>query len=223
MTEQTRIFYQRHLPHWQPPGATMFFTWRLFGSLPKTALIRLVEERELLEKQMATREILSPRERALLQGKRLFALMDTLLVENMDGPHWLAEALIAQLVRDAFFHYDGDWYTLLSFVLMPNHVHLMLTPLPVQTAADISEPQYVPIARITKSLKGYTAREANKLLHRTGHTFWQEESYDHWARDDAEAARIVSYIESDPVRSGLVHTLDDWRWSSVWERKKGNL
>jgi putative DNA methylase len=61
------------------------------------------------------------------------------------------------------------------------------------------------------------------LLKRVGQTFWQDESYDHWARDEAEVERIVAYIEGDPVRSGLVERPEDWRWSSAWERKWGRL
>lgn len=88
---------------------------------------------------------------------------------------------------------------------------------------DEEKAQFVPISRITQGLKGYVAREANRWLGRTGQTFWQDESYDHWARDEAELARIVTYTESDPVRCGLVARPEDWRWSSAWERKHGRL
>ena len=51
----------------------------------------------------------------------------------------------------------------------------------------------------------------------------QDESYDHWARDGAELGRIVVYTEGDPVRSGLVASPEEWRWSSAWERKWGRM
>lgn len=44
-------FYRRRLPHWQPDGATIFFTWRLHGSLPREAIEHLIKERERLEHQ----------------------------------------------------------------------------------------------------------------------------------------------------------------------------
>jgi hypothetical protein len=58
--------------------------------------------------------------------------------------------------------------------------------------------------RRLKTLKGYTAREANRLLERTGQPFWQAESYDHWVRDEKQAEHIKAYIENNPVKAGLV-------------------
>src|SRR6266568_5975541 len=88
---------------------------------------------------------------------------------------------------------------------MPNHVHLLMTPM-------------VPLPKITKSLKGITAKRANSMLALTGHPFWQEESYDHLARDEREFEKIRSYIEENPVRAGLVATASEYRWSSAgWE------
>jgi putative DNA methylase len=67
-----------------------------------------------------------------------------------------------------------------------------------------------------KSLKGFTARQANRMLARTGTPFWQKESYDHWVRDEAEWHRIARYIENNPVKAGLVSTPDAYRWSSAF-------
>ncbi len=70
-----------------------------------------------------------------------------------------------------------------------------------------------------KSLKGSTAREANRLLGRTGEPFWQRESYDHWVRDEREWRRIEFYIENNPVKAGLVSRAEEYRWSSKWNQK----
>jgi len=217
----TGTYYRRHLPHWQPPGATIFLTWRLYGSLPCEALECLAQERKRLERQ-SVRPAETPHDRSVRHGKQLLALTDDLLAANIAAPHWLSEARIAQLVTDAFFFHAGKLYTLLAFVVMPNHIHLLLTPLSADRAGE-SESPYVSLAKITQSLKGYTAREANRLLARTDQPFWQGESYDHWARTAAELDRIATYIESDPVRSGLVTLPEVWRWSSSWEREHGRL
>ena len=84
---------------------------------------------------------------------------------------------------------------------MPNHVHILIAP-----QADLS--------RITKTVKGYSARESNARLHRSGE-FWQQESYDHWVRDEKERNRIIRYIEENPVAAGLSARLEDWQWSSA--------
>lgn len=64
-------------------------------------------------------------------------------------------------------------------------------------------------------LKGNTAREANRVLGRTGEPFWQKESYDHWVRDPAELERIRRYVEHNPVKAGLVREEGEFPWSSA--------
>jgi putative transposase len=88
---------------------------------------------------------------------------------------------IAQLVMDSI-HYGAQhlqYYQLQAFVVMANHVHLLVLP-------------RVSPSRFLQTLKGYTGRP-----------FWQAESYDHAVRDDRESDRIKAYIE-DPVKAGLV-------------------
>jgi putative transposase len=85
---------------------------------------------------------------------------------------------------------------------MPNQVHILELP-------------RVPLATLTRRLKGYTARQANRILGRTGEAFWQTESYDHWVRSEQEWERIVRYIESNPVGAGLATRPEDHPWSSA--------
>lgn len=87
---------------------------------------------------------------------------------------------------------------------MPNHVHLLISP-------------FVEVAQLMRRLKGYTARQANRILGRTGEAFWQEESYDHWVRDEREWTRIIGYIENNPVRAGLAARPQEYPWSSASE------
>jgi hypothetical protein len=93
---------------------------------------------------------------------------------------------------------------------MANHVHLLITP-------------HIHPSKLLQSLKGFTAREANKILNRTGVSFWQRESYDHWVRDEREMSRIKSYIEQNPVQAGLVSCAEEYRWSSGWRGFAGSL
>ena len=88
---------------------------------------------------------------------------------------------------------------------MPNHVHIVLWPMPNYT-----------LSNILQSLKSYTAREANKLLNRSGLDFWQRESFDHWIRNDEENARCCSYVVHNPVKARLCAKSEDWKWSSAW-------
>jgi REP element-mobilizing transposase RayT len=89
---------------------------------------------------------------------------------------------------------------------MANHVHLLIWH---RIAPD----------RLLKSLKGSTAREANRLLGRTGQSFWQKESYDHYVRNPSEFEKIREYIENNPVKAGLAQSPRDYRWSSAGVEK----
>jgi putative transposase len=217
MGKQIKPYYRRRLPHWQPDKAMIFFTWRLYGSLPAEVLERLTAERDRLRRQ-PERPGESERARSVRESKIIFGLLDKALNQADRGPMWLKNPRLAELVMDALFHHAGKWYDLLAFVVMSNHVHVLLTPLD-----QPGEAVPYPISQITQGIKGYTAREANRFLGRTGQPFWQDESYDHWARDAGEVLRIIAYIESDPVRAGLVAEPEEWRWSSAWERLWGRL
>jgi REP element-mobilizing transposase RayT len=117
---------------------------------------------------------------------------------------WLSDPRVAQRVVDAIHtgEREKELYEPQAWVVMPNHVHLLILP-------------RVALAQITHWIKGKTAMEANRLLGRTGEPFWQDESYDHWARNEREFNRIVEYIEENPVAAGLAATAADWPWSSA--------
>jgi REP element-mobilizing transposase RayT len=134
---------------------------------------------------------------------RAFVAVDRLLDSATSGPLFLRMPEVASVVQEAILYRDGREYELHAYVVMPNHVHLLITPLR-------------ELPGIMQSLKRYAAREANKILGLTGHTFWQDESYDRFVRDDSEFGRIVSYIEMNPVRAGLCFAPGEFRFSSAW-------
>jgi len=87
-------------------------------------------------------------------------------------------------------------------VVMPNHVHMLITPT-------------IALPKLTRSLKGITAKRANQMLGLIGIPFWNEESYDRLVRDGTEFDHIRGYIEQNPVRAGLVTQAGEFRWSST--------
>jgi putative transposase len=178
------MFYERRLPHLHPEGKALFFTWRLNGSLPPNRYV--------------------PPD-GLTSGQA-FVWIDRYLDQARTGPTWLNRPEIARIVDDAL-HYGAatlDRYVLHAYVIMANHVHMLISP-------KVAPP------KIMHSLKGFTAHEANRILSRTG-SFWQRESYDHFVRDRAEFDKIVHYIENNPVKAGLVSSPEDFRWSSAHRR-----
>ena len=133
-----------------------------------------------------------------------FAAMDKLVDETRTGLFYLREPAVADTIVDAL-HCNANTlgrYVLHAFAVMPNHVHLLATPA-------------IALPKLTKSLKGITAKRANAMLALTGATFWQEESYDHLVRNLEEFGKIRNYIENNPVRAGLVREAGDYRWSSA--------
>jgi REP element-mobilizing transposase RayT len=177
---QVTIFHTRRLPHYDRLDHPTFLTWRLAGTLPMGRHF-------------------SPE----ATSGEAFLAMDRLLDSARTGPQHLRQPAIANMLVEAIRYRDGPSYQLHKYVVMPNHVHLLITP-------------HEPLPCLMRSLKRFTAREGNRILGFTGRPFWQAESYDRLVRNDEEFARIASYIEMNPVRAGLAATPEDFPWSSAW-------
>jgi putative transposase len=172
-------FHERRLPHYYSAGHPVFVTWRLFNSLPANRAFP-----------------------AATTSGQAFVAMDRLLDTATTGPLHLRRAEFAEMVIEAIRYREREGiYVLHNFVVMANHVHLLITP-------------RIELPRLTQSLKRFTAREGNRMLGTTGQPFWQDESYDRWVRDEVEFERIADYIENNPVTAGLCATPGDFPWSS---------
>ncbi len=176
--------HERWLPHCYPPDATLFLTWRLFGSMPRGYKV----------------------DGSLTPGQS-FAKVDRQLDTATDGPFWLKDRRIANMVAAAIERgaLEYNLYELFAWVIMPNHMHVVMQP-------------RKPLPMIMRWIKGSTARVANQILNRTGHPFWQYETYDHCIRTTDEFNRVARYIERNPVRAGFVNAVEDWPWSSAVRR-----
>ncbi|MBZ5619465.1 MAG: transposase [Acidobacteriia bacterium] len=128
--------------------------------------------------------------------------MDRLLDEQRAGPAYLRMPAIADVVADSLSKGAACDYVSHAWVVMPNHVHLLITP-------------RVDVPALLRRLKGASARESNKLLGRTGQPFWQDESYDRRVRSADEFQRIENYILQNPVRAGLARSAEEYPWSSI--------
>ena len=102
-------------------------------------------------------------------------------------------------------HDNGRRFLLHGAVVMPEHVHLLLTPLRDRDGWPYS------LAAVLKAIKGASAREVNRLLGRGG-PVWQEESFDHVLRGDESFEEKLEYIRQNPVRRGLVRRAEDYPW-----------
>ena len=176
----------RHLPHWKQNGVTYFVTFRLADSLPQSRLQQWKDERERWLS-------LHPRPWSD-EEKRSYAAFYQRIEAWLDagmGSCMLAEKDGGALVASALRHFDGERYVLDQFVVMPNHVHVLVR------AGDAKD-----LSKHLHSWKSYTAHQLNKRLKRSG-TVWQDESFDHIVRSVPHLEHFRIYIEENPRKAGL--------------------
>ena len=222
-------FYRRNLPHIQPPGATFFVTFHLAGSLPQNVLRQWRVKKSQLEaeklrvlKLQNGADLAIVEHRIFKQKREWFQKIEKTLDDAQSGPVWLKDNRIAKEVADSLHYLDGKVYHLDAYCIMANHVHVVFTPLPIQSSgvaqtvrlptAQTKSLCYNTLPSIMQSLKGYTARKANQHLGRSG-AFWQHESYDHCVRNPNEWQRTIKYVLNNPVKAGLVDAWEKWQWN----------
>ncbi|MEP7149808.1 MAG: hypothetical protein ABI857_13090 [Acidobacteriota bacterium] len=221
MSYEYKQFSRRKLPHIHSPGSTIFTTFRLADSIPKNVLRQWLAEREFRNKAA---ELDEPE---IQFRRRWFAYFEDILDKAANGPRWLADPRIAQIVADSLAYRNGRVYDLAAYCIMSTHVHSVFSPYLNETSLTEAkgshplrfESSEATLSVIMQSLKGYTAHEANKVLNRTG-AFWEVESYDHEIRDGEELGRVIRYVLNNPVKAGMVDHWSDWKWT-YW-RDAGN-
>jgi REP element-mobilizing transposase RayT len=103
----------------------------------------------------------------------------------------LKDPALSGIVADALRHFDGDRYQLESFVVMPNHIHVLFRLSPEHKLEDVIH-----------SWKSFTAKEINKKLGRAGEV-WQKDYWDRIVRDGNHRTNILQYIAKNPERARL--------------------
>ena len=172
-----------YLPHRDEPGLTQFVTFHLADSFPES--LRSEWEHFLKLEDASERR------------KELEAYLD-----KGRGDCHLRRPQIARLVEDNFRQFSGGRYGLRAWVVMPNHVHVL-----IKVGA-------VPMAQIVGAWKRHTGRLANKLLAKQG-AFWAEDYFDIFMRDDEHERRTIRYIENNPAKARLALDPKAWPWSSA--------
>lgn len=122
------------------------------------------------------------------------------------GSCYLRDRRIANVIRETLLKWDSERYKLIAWVIMPNHVHILIELLGQNRLSEIMH-----------SIKSFTAHEANKLLCRSGQ-FWFIESFDRYIRDAGHYRNTVKYIEDNPVKAHLCREPCEWEFSSAFRR-----
>ena len=167
-----------HLPHWHQDGKYVFVTFRLYDSLPQEKLQWLRDEKESwLKRHPQPWDEKTTKGYIVKFGKTVDKWLD-----NNYGDCLLKKATNRRIVEDALLFFDGKRYDLIAFVVMPNHVHILMK---LKEGHELVE--------IMKSIKSYTAKRINDNENKSG-PVWQSESYDRLIRDHDHFKNVVRYI-----------------------------
>ncbi|MBV5338180.1 MAG: transposase [Deltaproteobacteria bacterium] len=184
----TPYWHRRNLPHFEGGSIPQGVTFRLHDSLPQEKIAEMTGHILLPDKVAANRERI-----------RIF----NQLLDKGDGAVWLKNSAVAEIVQNSLLFFDGQRYSLHAWVIMPNHVHVLFTPMDDWT-----------LTKIIHSWKSFSAREANKILGRVGE-FWQREYFDRAIRNEQGFNSAVAYIENNPVKAGLCQVAEEWLFGSA--------
>jgi len=207
-----------YLPHFESGLLLQHVTYHLADSLPHDVVTRLdAELRDVAPEHMDAER------RTWLEA----------WIDAGHGSCVLKESAIAELVQESFLHHDAERYQLLAWVIMPNHVHVLLQPIGEWT-----------LDKIVASWKSFSGRRIAEYMrqkqaqaetetetqcqagawrsHETRHSHealrshvWQREYWDRFIRNEQHLAAIIQYIHENPVKAGLVATAEEWRWGSA--------
>ena len=179
-------YVPRKLPHFDAPEVEQAITFRLADALPRNVGLARRDEGDAAYR------------------RRIAAALDAGY-----GACLLSDAALASIVEAALLDGAGRRYDLIAWVIMPNHVHVLIVPAVGYRLPDI-----------VHAWKSWTAKAVNR--HRGAHgPVWQREYFDRFMRHEDHLAATVVYIEENPVKAGLAATPDGWRFSSAWWREHG--
>jgi putative transposase len=172
-----------YLPHFDKPGTMQMLTFRLGDAMPAARR----GEWELLARIEDQRERQTKLEAYLDRGY---------------GECILKRPNVAAAMEEVLLRFDGERYRLAGWVVMPNHVHVLV------------ELWTLPLGRLSKAWKGTSAKAINCILGRSGQ-LWQPDYWDRWIRDEEHFRKARHYVESNPVKAGLVPAAAEWAHGSA--------
>lgn len=179
------------LPHWQQGVTMQFVTFRLGDALPLSLMRKWRGERD---RWMAKHPKPWTNEVRAEYHRVFSAKIEGWLDQGM-GSCLFAEAEARQVLEDCLMRFDGERVRHQAWVIMPNHVHVLFSPL-------------VPMEKLIQGWKGHSARLLGKG------SIWQRNYRDTLIRDSGHFANVVRYIRRNPVKAKLREGM-----FTLWERR----
>jgi type I restriction enzyme R subunit len=190
---------ERRLPHWAQAGTVCFLTWRTWDSMPRQVLESWLAERDtwLVKHGVDPRGVNWKDQLVRLplplqkefHGK-ISARWERCL-DECHGSCLLRRPELAGVVAQSLRHFDGDRYVLFDFVVMPNHVHVL-----------VAFPDPEQMLKQCDSWKHFTAVHINRAVGRRGR-FWEVDGFDHLVRSPEQFEHLRKYIAEHPARANL--------------------
>lgn len=185
------------LPHFDAPDTIQFITFRLADSLPVNLLREWKKDVSRLPDDA--------------QSDALRARIETYLDRGY-GSCLLAHPAMVKTLQGTFEYYSAKRYQLLAWVIMPNHVHILIKPA-------------YSLPRIVQAWKTYSARWAMQNAQRLDLQLpvggvWMRGYWDRYIRNEDHLIAAIHYIQQNPVKAGLCQRAEDWEGSSSWSGVK---
>ena len=177
-----KLVTQDRLTHWDQSAGTYFITFRLADSLPAEFLREFQRERSAW--MLVHPKPWNPGTER--EYHRLFSAKVERCLDQGQGLRLLADPLVARLVMNALRHFERSRSQLHSAVVMPNHVHCLVT----LAAGQV-------LHRLVQSWKSFTAHQLG------GPRVWQRDYFDRLIRDTDHFGNVRHYIRNNPVKAGL--------------------
>ena len=190
---------ERRLPHWSQTGVVAFITIRTNDSIPKEVLELWLRQRDDWLRRHGINPLSATWRQAVhalerRQQVEFFREFSAKWHQHLDDCHGecvLRQPKLALVVAKSLRHFDGDRYDLTDFVVMPNHVHVL-----------VAFPDEDTMLAQCESWKHFTATQINRVLKRRDR-FWQRDGFDHLVRTADQFEALRRYVARNPEKAHL--------------------
>lgn len=181
--EELKGWYKRRsLPHYDSDEVYQFITFRLHDSVPLEEIDYWHHELSIEAQTSVNKDSY----RYLKIEENIFKYED-----KGYGECYLKNLAVYNIVKETFLKFDKTRYELIEWIIMPNHVHVLIRPFEGQS-----------LSKIIHSWKSYTALKANQILNRKG-KFWMADYYDRYIRNEQHFFNVIRYIQNNDKEKGL--------------------
>ena len=242
--QNSHLWAKRFLPHYHASEKLQLITYRLADSLPQNVLIdKLNTMPGVPHSDAGTKSISTPGAPHSDAGKKAhYRKTVEAILDHGYGSCLLQIPSIAQKVIESWTYFDKKRYDLIAYVVMPNHVHVLIKTYENFKLGKIIWSWKRHVSKFVFENKEYLRvfDESMKQLFKIdlvsrapeskqrfikpasecgapgkNRSLWQREYWDRFIRDEQHFLSAITYIHENPVKAGLVGECKDWQWSSA--------